>query len=108
MKSLITTLLLTAISLPAFSYTECELTPDKVWLDLSSNSVWVCFEGPACIYKTQSETVTEAHLDRFYSTALASISRGSMLRVRYPEDNANCDDLASQIRNDIQGLWFLK
>ena len=95
-------------SCSALGYTECDVKPNKVWLNLSGNTVWICFEQAACIYKTQDSTVTEAHLDRMYSTALAAISRDSKLKIRYPDDNGTCSDLVATTRSDVQGLWFVK
>lgn len=100
--------LLIGFSSNSWAYTECSATPNRVWLNLGANSVWICFEGANCIYKTQDSVVTEAHLNRMYSTALAAISRDSQLVIRYPEDNGNCSLLLSTSRNDIQGIWFQK
>ncbi len=108
MKNIIVLALLAFFPLSAFSFTECDLTPNKVFLNLSGNTVWICFDGARCINKTQNETVTEAHINRLYSTGMAAISAGKQLRVRYPQDGESCSDLTSTTKSDIHGLWFLK
>ncbi|WP_144407531.1 hypothetical protein [Gynuella sunshinyii] len=102
-------LLISILSVNTLAYTECSRSPNKVWLNLTGNSVWICFDTGNCVYKTVSGNFTEAHLDRMYATGMAAISAGKNLIIRYPEDNANCSDLTSTpSRDDIQGLWFTK
>ncbi len=95
-------------STQAFAWTECLLTPQRVWQRLDAPYVWVCFEGAKCIYKTQGGTVTEAHLNRMYSAAMAAITADKQLLVRYPEDNGDCSVLSNTNRNDILGFWYVK
>jgi hypothetical protein len=99
--------ILLMLSQASFAYTECDLKPTKVWLNLTGVTVWICFEGAACIKKEQSSIVTESHIDRLYSTALAAISRQSNLKVRYNQDGA-CSDLSETTTSDFSGIWFLR
>ncbi|GAB4193545.1 MAG: hypothetical protein Tsb002_24110 [Wenzhouxiangellaceae bacterium] len=98
------------LSLPnmAPAFTECLVTPNKAWLNFNGTSIWVCFEEGGCINKVVDSTFTNDIMDRLYSTALTAITRNSSIRVRYPEDNANCSQVTTLTRNDTQGIWFLK
>jgi hypothetical protein len=107
MKGLIAALML-VISTNAFSFTDCEVIPVRVWLNLSGSSISICFEESGCVNKVQDdETVTEAHLNRMYSTAMAAITADKALRIRYSEDGV-CSDLTQLATDEILGLWFLK
>ena len=91
----------------AFAYTECEMKPNRVWLNLVGDTVWICFEGGGCIYKSLNITIKERHLNSMYSSAMAAIAADKSFIVRYPEDGLNCIN-ARTSRSDVLGFWFKK
>ena len=101
---LISTILILAIPISAFAYTECEVTVNKVWNSTEGgDSIWVCFNEGGCVYKHGTQ-LTEAQLSRFYAMALTAKTSGKTLIVRYPEDDLVCPVTYS--RNDILGMWL--
>ena len=92
-----------------FAYSECRLTPNKVWMNANGVSVWICFENSKCIYKSYSGEPNDSVLNRMYSSALTAIAAGKDFYVRFPESDANCQDvLANESRNDFVGYWVLQ
>ncbi len=95
----------------AFAFTECLMTPDKVWMNGNGISVWICFENRNCIYKSYSnqETVNHTLLDRMYSSGLSAIAANKDFYLRFPEDDGDCNIiLTNGSRDDFVGYWVFK
>jgi hypothetical protein len=96
-------------SMNVHAFTECRLTPHNVWSALDGQNIWICFKAGNCVFKNQSATITEKHLDRMYAMGMAAVSAGKDLLVRYTEDNLNCSVLGTSHKTDaILGMWFMK
>lgn len=100
--------LLSAASFNASAFTECKYNVDKIWMNSSGYSVWICFEGdPACIYKTKDQ-VSESAMERLYAAGTTAMLAEKPLFVRFNEDNASCETILATSRNDFVGFWILK
>lgn len=94
-----------------FAATECLMTPDKVWMNGNGISVWVCFEGKNCIYKSYSDQESANHkvLDRMYSSGLSAIAANKDFYVRFPENGGDCQTILTDgSRQDFVGYWVFK
>ena len=63
--------LLLVMAAGAQAFTECDLSPNRVWVSNSGDTLWVCFDGGKCIYKTSGE-LSEKAIDRTLSMAMAA------------------------------------
>lgn len=92
----------------AHAYTECTVSPNKVWLNLTGDTIWICFSQAACIYKSSIDNgITERHLNSMYSAGLSAVTANKRLTVRYSQDDT-CDTLTATSTNDIMGFWYLQ
>lgn len=108
MKRFVICLISFLVSIDAFAYRECDLTPTRVWFTFATNRVWICFKNAGCIDKTQNENITPDHLNRMYSTAMAAILADKKLRVRYTDDTLSCATLSGYQTDAFEGFWLLK
>lgn len=79
---------------------------DKFWINANGSSVWICFEGQTCIYKTNTQ-VSDTALNRLFSAASLAMSSDRFLYVRFPEDDGNCATILNESRDDFMGFWVL-
>jgi hypothetical protein len=101
-------LLLSLHGVLANAYTECQMSVDKVWLNLAGEKIWICFYGGGCIHKTLGNGVTERHLNSMYVSAMAAITASKALVVRYPENGYSCAQVHTVHRGDSSGFWLTK
>lgn len=108
MKNFVLVMVLSLISYQAVAITECPLVPRQVWTALDGSNIWICFEKGNCIFKSQGPAMTDKQLDRMYAAALAAISTGKNLLVRYSV-TLDCNALDNSHKTDqIDGLWYVK
>ena len=89
----------------ANAYTQCDYTPSKIWLENAGNGIWVCFDEGPCI-KNYKSVIGEKGIDRTLSVAMAALSAGKKLSVRFNADNYACPSSGSF--SDYSGFWLLK
>ncbi|WP_444891212.1 hypothetical protein [Microbulbifer sp. DLAB2-AA] len=114
MKKVLSAILLLASSNMAFSYSECIMDVDSVYVtsdDGGAEVIWIELSksdgSSTAVYKDLSSELSEDQKNRIYSMGLTAFTSGKRLKVRYPENGLNCDSLGAA-RKDFLGLRMVK
>ena len=99
MQKLLLALVLAVTSQASFSYTQCEVEVDRMWLG-DEGWMWLHYTngGSAKIHQN-----TDTDFKNILSATMTALTTGNSMIVRYDADNVNCAEAG---RGDVRGVYL--